>query len=67
VDKKKTDSGAKKIQKQVQDGEEVVYAAKSSLVFHTDRHTINNEFHHDSYGQALRLLNIYRICYLKGN
>ena len=54
-----TDKGARKVQEQAEDGEEVLDPANTSSVFNTVLSTINNEFEHSCLDEAVRLLNAH--------
>jgi len=54
---KNTDKSARKVQEQVEDGEEVLHPENSSSVLNTVLNTINNEFEHEGLDEAVRLLN----------
>jgi len=58
-DEKMTDQGARKVQKQVEDGEEVLDPDNASSVLSTVLNTINNEFDHECLDEAVRLLNVH--------
>jgi len=58
-DEKNTDKGAREVQEQVEDGEEVLVPANTSSVLTTIPSTINNEFEHESLDEAIRLLNAH--------
>jgi len=60
-DKKKTNQGAREVQEQVEDGEEVLDPDNTSSVLSTVLNTINNEFEHECLDEAVRLLNVYSI------
>jgi len=57
----KTDQGAREVQEQVEDGEEVLDPDNTSSVLSTVLNTINNEFEHDCLEEAFRLLNAHPI------
>jgi len=57
----KTDQGAREVQEQVEDGEEVLDPDNTSSVLSTVFNTINNEFEHECLDEAVRLLNAYPI------
>jgi hypothetical protein len=61
VNKMKTDTGAKEILKQVEDGEEVLDLEITSSALNTILNTINNEFEHRCFHEAVRLLNTHSI------
>ena len=61
-DKKNTDKGAREVQKQVEDNEEVLDPANTSSVLNTVLSTINNKFEHNCHDEAVRLLNAHPIC-----
>jgi len=60
-DEKNTDKGAREVQEQVEDGEEVLHPANTSSVLNTVLSTINNEFEHECLYEAVRLLNAHPI------
>jgi len=60
-DEKKTDQGAREVQEQVEDGEEVLYPDNTRSVLSTVLNTINNEFEHECLDEAVRLLNVHPI------
>jgi len=60
-DEKKTDKGAREIQNQVEDGEEVLVPCISSSVLDTVLNTINKEFEQECLDEAVRLLNAHPI------
>jgi len=60
-DDKNTDKGAREVQDQVEDGEEVLDPANTSSVLNTVLSTINNEFEHECLDEAVRLLNVHPI------
>jgi len=60
-DKIKTDQGAREVQEQVEDGEEVLDPENTSSVLSTVLNTINNEFEHKCLDEAVRLLNAHPI------
>jgi len=60
-DEKKTDEGAREVQEQVEDGEEVLDPENASSVLGTVLNTINNEFEHKCLNEAVRLLNDHPI------
>ena len=53
----KTDQGARDVQEQVEDGEELLDPDNTSSVLSTVLNTINNEFEHECLDEAFRLLN----------
>jgi len=57
-----TDKGAREVQEQVEDSEEVLDPANMSLVLNMGFNTINNEFEHECLDEAVRLLNAHPIC-----
>jgi len=61
-DKQNTYQGAREVQEQVEDGEEVLDPANTSSVLNTVLNTINNEFEHECLEEAVRLLNAHPIC-----
>jgi hypothetical protein len=61
-DKKKTNQGAREVQEQVEDGEEVLDPENTSSVLCTVLNTINNEFEHECLDEVVRLLNAHPIC-----
>jgi len=56
-DEQKTDKGARDIQEQVEDGEEVLDPDIISSVLNTVLNTINNEFEQECLNEAVRLPN----------
>jgi len=60
-DEKKTDHGAREVQEQVEDGEEVLDLENTSSVLSTVLNTINNEVEHECLDEAGRLLNAHSI------
>jgi len=60
-DEKKTDQGAREVQEQVEDGEEVLDSDNTSSVLSTVLNTINNELEHECLDEAVRLLNVHPI------
>ena len=60
-DEMKTDQGAREVQEQVEDGEEVLDPDNTSSVLSTVLNTINNEFEHECLDEAVRLLNAHPI------
>jgi len=58
---KNTDQGARDIQEQVEDGEQVLNPDNSISVLSTILNTINNEFEHECLDEAVRLLNAHPI------
>jgi len=60
-DNLKTDKGAREIQQQVEDGEEVLDPANTSTVMYPVLSTINNQFEHECLDQSVRLLNAHPI------
>jgi len=60
-DEKNTDKGAREVQEQVQDGEEVLDPTNTGSVLNTVLSTINNEFEHECLNEAVRLLNAHPI------
>jgi len=60
-DENNTDKGAREVQEQVEDGEEVPDPANTSSVLNTVLNTINNEFEHKSLDEVLRLQNAHPI------
>ena len=61
-DEKKTDQGAREIQEQVEDGEEVLDLENTGSVLSTVFNTINNELEHECLHESVRLLNAHLIC-----
>jgi len=55
-DKQNIDKGAREVQEQVEDGEEVLDPANTSSELNTVFSTINNEFEHECLDEAVRLL-----------
>jgi hypothetical protein len=60
-DEKRTDQGAREVQEQVEDGEEVLDPDNTSTVLSTVLNTINNEFEHECLDEVVRLLNTHYI------
>jgi hypothetical protein len=60
-DEMKTDQGAREVQEQVEDGDEVLDPENTSSVMRTVPSTINNEFEHECPNEVVRLLNAHRI------
>jgi len=60
-DEENTDKGAREVQEQVEDGEEILDPANTSSAFNTVLSTINNEFEHNCLDEAVRLLNAHPI------
>ena len=60
-DEKNTDKGAREVQEQVEDGEEVLDPTNTSSVLQTVLSTINNEFEHECLDEAVRPLNAHQI------
>jgi len=60
-DQKNTGKGARQIQEQVEDGEEVLDPENTSSVFNTVLNTINNKFEHNCLDEAVRLQNAHLI------
>jgi hypothetical protein len=60
-DEKMTDQGARKVQEQVEDGEEVLDRENTSSVLSTVLNPINNEFEYECLDEAVRLLNAHPI------
>jgi len=56
-DEKKTKNGAREVQKQVEDGAEVLNPENNSSVMHTVPNAINHKFEHKRLDWAARLLN----------
>jgi len=61
-DEKNTDKGAREVEEQVQDGEEVLNPDNSSSVLNTVVDTINKELEHRCLDEAVRLPNAHPIC-----
>lgn len=59
-DLKNTDKGAREIDKQVADGEEVLNLENISSVLSTLFNTMNKEFEHECLDAAVRLLNAFQ-------
>jgi len=57
-----TDKGAKEVQEQVEDGEEVLDPDNMSSVLNTFLNTIYNKFGHECHDEAVRLLTAHPIC-----
>jgi hypothetical protein len=55
-DEKNTEKGARKVQKQVENGEEVLDPANTSSVLNMVSSTLNNEFEHECLDEAVKLL-----------
>jgi len=60
-DEKNTDKGAREVQEQAEDGEEVLDPANTGSVLNTVLNTINNEFEHEGLNDAVRRLNAHPI------
>jgi hypothetical protein len=60
-DKMKTGKSAREVQEPVEDGEEVLDPANTSLVLNTVLSSINNEFEHECLDEAVSLLNAHPI------
>jgi hypothetical protein len=60
-DEKKTDQGSGDVQKQVEDGEEVLDPDNTSSPLSTVLNKINNEFDLECLDEAVRLLNVHPI------
>jgi len=60
-DEKNTDKGAREVQEQVEDGEEVLDPANTSSVLNKVLNTINNQFEHRCLNEAFRPLNAHPI------
>jgi len=60
-DEKNTDKGAREVQEQVEDGEEVLDPANTSSVFNMVVSTINNKSELECLDEAVRLLNAHPI------
>jgi hypothetical protein len=60
-DEKKTDQGAREVQGQVEDGEEVLDPDNTRSVLSTVLNTVNNEFEHECPDEAVRQLNVHPI------
>jgi len=60
-DENTTDKGAREVQKQVENGEEVLNPANTSSVFKTVLNTINSELEQVCRDEAVRLLNAHPI------
>jgi len=61
-DEIKTDQGAREVQEQVENGEEVLDPENTSSVSSTVLKSINNEFEYECLDEAVRLLNTHPIC-----
>jgi hypothetical protein len=59
---KQTHQGAREVQEQVEDGEEVLDPDNTSSALSTVLKTIHNNFEHQCLDEAVRLLNIHPIC-----
>ena len=57
-----TDKGAREVQQQVEESDEVFHAANFSSVWNTVLSTINNKFDHECLDEAVRLLKVHSIC-----
>ena len=55
-DESNTDTSAREVQEQVEDGEEVFDPENTSTVLNMVLNTINNEFEHECVDEAVRLL-----------
>jgi hypothetical protein len=60
-DNRKSDQGAREVQKQV-DGKEDLNPANTCSTLNTVRITINNKFEHECHDEAVRLQNSQLIC-----
>jgi len=60
-DEMKPDQGAREVQEQVENGEEVLDPDNTSSVLSTVLNQINNEFEHECLDEAVRLLNAHPI------
>jgi hypothetical protein len=60
-DEIKTDQGARQVQEQVEDGEEVLDPENTSSVLNTLLNTINNECEHETLDEAVSLLHAHQI------
>jgi len=60
-DKKNTNKGAREVQEQVEDGEEVLDPDNTRSVLNTVLDPIYNEFEHKCLGEVVRLLNAHPI------
>jgi uncharacterized protein YdeI (YjbR/CyaY-like superfamily) len=60
-DEKMTDQGAREVQEQVEDGDEVLDPENTRSVLSTVVNSCNNEFEHECLDEALRLLNVHPI------
>jgi len=61
ADEKNTENGAREVQEEVEDGEEVLDPANTGSVLNTVLSTINTEFEQKRLDKAVRLLNAHRI------
>jgi hypothetical protein len=61
-DNRNTGKGAREVQEQVEDGEEILNPANTGSVLNTFCSTINHEFGHKCLDEAVRLLNGHPIC-----
>jgi len=66
-DKKTTDQGAREVQDQVQNGEELLNPDNSSLVWNIGLNTINNKLEHMCLNVVVRLLDAHRIPELQAD
>jgi hypothetical protein len=67
VDKKNTDNGARVVQEEVENGEEVHDPANTNSVLDSVRNQINNACEHECPDNAVRLLNADCIDQLTGD
>jgi hypothetical protein len=63
-DENNSDNGAREVQEQVKDVEEVLDPAYTSSALNTVPSPINNKFEHECLDEAVRLLNANPICQL---
>ena len=56
-DEKNMDKSARDVQEQMEDGEEVLDPVNTRSVLNTVLNTMNNEFEHECFDEAVRLLN----------
>jgi hypothetical protein len=61
-DNRTTGKGAREVEEQVEDGEEVLDPANTGSVLNTVCSTINHQFGHKCLDEAVRLQNCHPIC-----